>query len=94
MAFSKTATQTVKQEYLGYPNFLGNPAPSMLAWFPAMTNGSFTGQNRAGWNVTGNNDYVVVGGEFPTAGGVGQQGLTRFAKRSLAPDQVGPGLTQ
>ncbi len=89
LAFSKAATQTLKQEYLGYPNWLGNPAPSMLAWFPRLTNGTFTGQGQAGWTISGNDDYVVIGGEFPRAGGVDQQGLTRFAKRSLAPNRSG-----
>ena len=45
--------------------------------------GTFTGQGQAGWDVTGNGDYVVVGGEFPRVNGVDQQGLVRFARRSL-----------
>ena len=52
--------------------------------------GTFTGQYQAGWNVTGNNDYVVFGGEFPRVNGVAQQGLVRFAKRPIAPKTEGP----
>ena len=35
----------------------------------------------AGWSVTGNNDYIAFGGEFPRVNGVDQQGLVRFARR-------------
>ena len=35
-------------------NFVGQPAPSLLNWFPTMTAGTFTGQGQAGWSVTGN----------------------------------------
>ena len=62
----------------------------MVAWIPDMTMGTYTGQYQAGWNVDGNNDYVVYGGEFPTVNGVGQQGLVRFARRGLAPNKEGP----
>ena len=64
--------------------------PSLVAWNPDMTLGTYTGQYQAGWNVAGNNDYVVYGGEFPTVNGVGQQGLVRFARRGLAPNKEGP----
>ncbi len=68
----------------GYPNWHGRePGPSMIDWLPDMAIGSFTGQYQAGWDVTGNDDYVVVGGEFPSVNGVSQQGLVRFGRRSL-----------
>ncbi len=35
--------------------------------------------------MTGNSDYVVLGGEFPTVNNVAQQGLVRFAKRPISP---------
>ena len=47
-----------------------------------------------GWNVAGNDDYVVIGGEFPTAGGVPQQGLVRYAVSSIAPNDQGPVFDQ
>ena len=68
----------------------GNPAPNLLKWLPELINGTFTGQGQAGWNVTGNADYVVIGGEFPRAGNVGQQGLVRYAVPGLAPNDRGP----
>ncbi len=70
---------TLGRDPLGYFNWQGNPAPSLLKWIPALTNGTFTGQGQAGWNVTGNADYVTIGGEFPRAGSVAQQGLVRYA---------------
>ncbi|MHA7278693.1 PKD domain-containing protein [Arthrobacter sp. MDT2-2] len=94
IAFSKSTTGTVKRNSVGnYFNFEGTPAPSLLTWFPRMTAGTFTGQGQAAWSVTGNADYVVLGGEFPRVNGKGQQGLVRFAVRSIAPNKVGPTVT-
>ena len=70
--------------------FIGQPAPTFLPWNPTFEGGTFTKQYQAGWTVTGNGDYVVYGGEFPRVNGVGQQGLTRFAVRPLAPGKIGP----
>ena len=53
------------------------PRPAQLV--PGADHGTFTGQGQAGWNVTGNADYVTIGGEFPRVGSVAQQGLVRFA---------------
>ncbi|HET9650163.1 MAG TPA: PKD domain-containing protein [Microlunatus sp.] len=92
-AFSKSPTQTLTRDPLGYPNWAGNPAPSLLKWNPKLTSGTFTGQDQAGWTVTGNDKYVLYGGEFPTANGVTQQGLVRYAVSSLAPNKIGPELT-
>ena len=66
----------------------------MVNWLPVFTQGTFTGQGQAAWNVTGNNDYVVFGGEFPRVNNVGQQGLVRFARRSIAPKAAGAALHQ
>ena len=38
----------------------------MLNWFPILNAGTFTGQDQAAWTVTGNADYIVMGGEFTT----------------------------
>jgi PKD repeat protein len=88
-AVSLTPTGTVNGYYRN-TNFLGKPAPSLLAWYPTLTQGTITGQYQAGWSVTGNDQYVVYGGEFPRVNGVGQQGLVRFAVPSLAPNKIGP----
>ena len=71
-------------------NYNGVPDSTMLQWFPELTNGKYTGQTQAAWTVTGNDDYIVLGGEFPKVNGVNQQGLVRFARRDLAPNKMGP----
>ena len=55
--------------------------------------GTFTGKSQAAWSVTGNADYVVLGGEFPTVNGVAQQGLARFAVKPVAPGKRGAELS-
>ena len=49
---------------------------------------------RPRWSVTGNAEYVVYGGEFPTVNGIAQQGLVRFAVKTIAPNKVGPDLSR
>ena len=93
-AFTKAATGVLTADTLNYPNWQGNPSPSLLKWFPLLLNGTFTGQGQAGWNVTGNDNYVTIGGEFPTAGGIPQQGLVRYAISSIAPNDQGPVFDQ
>ena len=39
-----------------------------------------------------NDDYVVYGGEFTEVNGTGQQGLVRFARTDIAPNDDGPRL--
>lgn len=90
IAFSKAATGMITADPYGYFNWAGKPSPSLLDWFPSFTEGTFTGQNQATWSVAGNASYVVYGGEFPSVNGVAQQGLTRFAVASLAPNKIGP----
>ena len=70
--------------------FVNRPAPEMLHWLPTLDVGSITGTEQAAWTVAGNSDYVVLGGEFPRVNYVEQQGLTRFAIRSLSPKKQGP----
>ena len=43
--------------------------------------------------MTGNADYVAMAGEFTTVNNQPQQGLTRFARSSIAPDRRGPQVT-
>ncbi len=93
LAWTTEATGTVKnntQSPGSYYNFGGQPAPSLLSWFPELEAGTYTGQTQAAWSVTGNADYVVLGGEFPEVNGVPQQGLVRFATRPLAPNAQAP----
>ena len=96
IAFSRAATGTVTTNREGnYPNFAGNPAPSLLNFFPQMTPGSYTGQNQAAWTVQGSSDgkYVVYGGEFLRVHSTNQQGLVRFAVKEIAPNKQGPKAT-
>jgi hypothetical protein len=62
-----------------YNKFTGLPAPSLVNWFPELTQGKFTGQSQAAWSVEATSRYVVMGGEFPSVNGTHQQGLVRFA---------------
>ncbi|WP_312875798.1 PKD domain-containing protein, partial [Arthrobacter terrae] len=93
IAFSKSATGTITDEAHGYTNFQGNPSPSLLNWFPYILDGTYTGQHQGPWSVTGNSQYVVMGGEFPIVNGAAQQGLVRFAAKGLAPNKRGPKLS-
>jgi len=93
-AYTKATLGTLKADPLGYFNWVGNPSPYLLKWLPALTGGTYTGQGQAGWGITGNDNYITIGGEFPTAGGVGQQGLVRYAVREIAPNKVGPVFSQ
>jgi len=93
IAFSRAATGTITKDPGGYFNWAGNPSPSLLDWFPTWVTGTVTGQGQAAWSVAGNNQYLVVGGEFPFVNGVAQAGLTRFAVQSIAPNKVGPNVS-
>ncbi len=90
-AFTNYPTGTVAHNAIGgYADWYGNPDPTQLDWYPTLTTGTFTGQDQAAWSITGNSQYVALGGEFPTVNGTAQQGLTRFAVRSIAPNKAGP----
>ena len=93
VAFSKAATGTLTQDTQGYPSFTGQPAPSLLNWFPDLDNGTASGQSQGPWAVAGNNDYVVMVGEFRNVNQQPQQGLARFARKELAPNLQGPRVT-
>ena len=93
LAFSKAATGTATNDPHGYYNFAGNPTPSLLQWYPDLAPGSFSGIGQAAWTITGNNQYVVAGGEFPRVNGKAQQGLVRFAVKGIAPNKQGPTVT-
>ncbi|WP_146848049.1 PKD domain-containing protein, partial [Cellulomonas terrae] len=90
LAFTKEATQTVTADPHGYFNFAGNPAPTLLHFYPEINTGTFTGQGQGPWTVTGNSDYVLYAGEFTIVNNKGQQGLARFARTGKAPNKQGP----
>ncbi|CAA9345370.1 MAG: hypothetical protein AVDCRST_MAG16-2026 [uncultured Frankineae bacterium] len=71
-------------------DYSGQPASTVLHWFPQMPPGTFTGQQQAAWSLTGNASYIAMGGEFPSVNGTPQQGLVRMAVTSLVTDLQGP----
>ncbi|GAA1828281.1 LamG-like jellyroll fold domain-containing protein [Microlunatus capsulatus] len=93
LAFTPDARGTVGKEPYNYYNFAGQPKPQWLNWFPDLNNGQYTKQYQGPWHVTGNNDYIVFGGEFTTVNNKLQQGLSRFARPGLAPNLDGPRLS-
>ncbi len=90
LAFTTAATGTLGHDPHGYFDYFGTPSPSMINWFPDLEVGTYTGKSQAAWSVTGNGQYVVLGGEFPRVNNVAQQGLVRFAVPSIAPKKIGP----
>ncbi len=92
IANTKQVAGTLWTERLGYTNFAGQPRPELLNWFPALSAGTFTGLEQGPWNVTGDDRYIVMGGEFLTANGTPQEGLVRFAVKGNAPNDQGPRL--
>ncbi|WP_159084880.1 PKD domain-containing protein [Planctomonas deserti] len=90
LAFTNRATGTLARERLGYTNYEGRPAPTLLHFYPDFNTGSFSGANQGPWSVTGARGYVVYAGEFTTVNGRRQQGLSRFVVRDLAPNDDGP----
>ncbi|MDE0804277.1 MAG: PKD domain-containing protein, partial [Acidimicrobiales bacterium] len=70
--------------------FAGQPSAEILHWYPEFAAGSFTGTSQGGFTVEGNDDYLVIGGEFPTVNGTSQQGLVRFTTTANAPNTDRP----
>ena len=89
-AVSLAASGRVGNDTMGNRNLYGQPAPSLLTWFPEFAQGAYTRQYQAGWSVTGDGRYLVYGGEFPRVNGQPQQGLVRFAMPATAPNAQGP----
>ncbi|MBO2446991.1 hypothetical protein J4573_07810 [Actinomadura barringtoniae] len=90
LAETTAATGTDKGAPGSNSNYSKQPVPSLLHYFPTLAIGSFTKQYQAAWAVTGNGDYVAMGGEFPRVNGKAQAGLVRFAVKSAAPNKSGP----
>ncbi len=91
LTFTMNATGTVTRNTTGnYFNFAGNPRPSLVAFYQDINTGSYTGQGQGAWHVASNGDYVLYGGEFTNVNNKGQQGLARFAVKTIAPNKEGP----
>ncbi|GCD20441.1 hypothetical protein CTKZ_20030 [Cellulomonas algicola] len=89
-AYTKQPMRKLGREHLGYTNFEGTDAPEMLNFYPDLDTGTYTGQNQGPWAVTGDDRYIVYGGEFLNVNFRRQQGLVRFAVPSIAPNDQGP----
>ncbi len=76
-----------------YKDWSGTPSPSAFNWFPDFTVGTTSGLGQAGLSITGNGDYISVGGEYGTVNNMGQQGLTRFATKAKTSPKQGPRVT-
>lgn len=95
LVVTKSARGTVApngQPGAHYGDFNGQPAPSLVNWFPYLQVGTYTGKVQAAWSITASQGYLLIGGEFLSADGVAQQGLVRFALPSVAPREQGPVL--
>lgn len=90
LSFSKAVAGTIDREIHGYTNFEGLPRPQLQTWFPALSTGTYTGQSQGPWSVTGNDQYIVYGGEFQRVNYKNQQGLVRFAYKEQAPNDRAP----
>jgi hypothetical protein len=93
LSFTTAHTGTVSGRVSGYYDYRGQPAPSLLNWYPDLNAGTYTGQSQGPWSVAAGGNYVVYGGEFTTVNGKAQQGLVRFARASVAPNLDGPRLS-
>ena len=91
-AVTKASAGVNTPDIYGYQDHPGRPSPTFLDWYPAINAGSFTGKDQGPWTVSGNAQYVLMGGEFTQIGAVNQQGLVRFAVSPIAPNQQGPSL--
>ncbi|TDN90828.1 PKD domain-containing protein [Microbacterium sp. BK668] len=78
-----------KKDAYGW-DFTGHPYAGLLHWYPDLEFGTYTSARQAAWSVTGNADYIVLGGEFPKVNTTNQQGLVRFARRPILPHAVAP----
>ncbi|MGV9194813.1 PKD domain-containing protein [Microbacterium sp. MC2] len=76
-----------------YADWSGYPAPAAVNWFPDWLGGTASGMGQAGWTITGNDDYVVFGGEFIGLNNQRQQGLVRFARNPQGGAKQGPRLS-
>ncbi|WP_218963673.1 hypothetical protein, partial [Bacillus thuringiensis] len=63
-ATTKDARGVNTADIYGYPHHAGQPRPEFLHWYPEINAGSFTGKSQGPWTVSGNDKYVLFGGEF------------------------------
>lgn len=95
LTFTSEAKGLITRNRTGgsYYNFEGTPRPDLLTFYPDINSGTYTGQGQGPWNIAANEDYLLYGGEFTIVNNKGQQGLARFAARTIAPNKEGPRVT-
>jgi hypothetical protein len=91
-ALAETATATRRDTTTGAvgSHYSQQRTPTLLTWFPELNIGTWTGLDQGPWAITGTSTYVALAGEFTKVNGAAQQGLTRFANRTVAPEGVAP----
>ncbi|THG30798.1 LamG-like jellyroll fold domain-containing protein [Naasia lichenicola] len=89
MAYAKVGAGAVSTG----TKWAGVAAPTALNWWPDFNTGTVSGQGQGPWSVAANEQYVVYGGEFTKVNNGAQQGLVRFAVKSIAPNDDGPRLS-
>lgn len=90
MSFVDAVAGQIRRDNWSYHNLEGFPAPSRTSWAPDWQVGDYTGLGQATWAVEANEEYVVFGGEFTRVNNQAQQGLVRYAVRSIAPNDERP----
>ncbi|ARD41156.1 PKD domain-containing protein [Actinomyces gaoshouyii] len=91
-SYTATGEVTVSRKGTdGYKDWSGRTAPSIIDWFPDLSAGTYTGLGQGAWDVTGNDQYIVAGGEFLAVDGKPQQGLVRFPKRGATKSRAPEG---
>ncbi|PZQ87802.1 MAG: hypothetical protein DI534_13570 [Leifsonia xyli] len=73
-----------------YADWSGTPAPSPYAWYPDFTVGTASGLGQAGLSITGNGDYISIGGEFGSVNNRQFYGLVRFSTKPTPKASQGP----
>jgi len=91
-ATTKDARGVNTADIYGYPHHAGQARPEFLHWYPEIDAGSYTGKSQGPWTVSGNDRYVLYGGEFTKVNNKPQQGLVRFAVSSIAPNKEAPDI--
>ncbi|MET0811922.1 MAG: PKD domain-containing protein, partial [Microbacterium sp.] len=95
-AFTATAEGTLSRSASAgstYKDWSGTPSPSAYNWVPDFTVGSTSGLGQAGLSITGNSDFISIGGEFGSVNNRLYQGLVRFATAPATGAKDGPRLS-
>ncbi|MBI5161880.1 MAG: PKD domain-containing protein, partial [Micrococcales bacterium] len=95
-AFSADARGTLTRSATAgdtYKDWSGTPSPGAYAWYPDFTVGTASGLGQAGLSITGNTQYISIGGEFTSVNNKQFYGLVRFAVNPSTGAKQGPRLS-